>query len=419
MSTTNFSTSKVDYAEAYRSFNGGIPSVTSSTNVKLSVVASRAGTVTSGYGKFSRNRSSSVSFLPYNPFVFHKEVFTGANGTLLERDVASASNVSEWGCFSNALGGAVTVNGVLEPTQDDIDSLKLQIDASLLNKLKQQTVNLALVFAERKRTADLIADTATKLAASLRSLKRGDIIGAARSLQTRVSKRKASKFRKVYRVNREKAIADGWLQLQYGWKPLLSDIYGSAELLAKQQFQELSGRVVSIVKKEWDTTEESDYLGRWTRLDRKNTRFDYSGRCRFVTSGAALASARNMGLTNPLSLAWELVPYSFVADWFIPVGPYLERLDATLGLSFQDGAYTRFTKGYCSMRLSSANRRASSRYYSEALWTVSITGQRQLIRCIREKMNTFPQNPPPGIKNPFSFTRATSAVALLIQLFKR
>lgn len=34
------------------------------------------------------------------------------------------------------------------------------------------------------------------------------------------------------------------------------------------------------------------------------------------------------GLLNPLEVIWELVPLSFVADWFLPIGDYLSALDA-------------------------------------------------------------------------------------------
>jgi hypothetical protein len=37
---------------------------------------------------------------------------------------------------------------------------------------------------------------------------------------------------------------------------------------------------------------------------------------------------RNLGLTDPLSVAWELIPYSFVVDWFVPIGTYLDNLNA-------------------------------------------------------------------------------------------
>lgn len=46
-----------------------------------------------------------------------------------------------------------------------------------------------------------------------------------------------------------------------------------------------------------------------------------------------------LGLTNPELVAWELVPYSFVADWFIPLGDWMaaralvQRLKGTFIIS--------------------------------------------------------------------------------------
>lgn len=34
-----------------------------------------------------------------------------------------------------------------------------------------------------------------------------------------------------------------------------------------------------------------------------------------------------VGLNAPLSLAWELIPFSFVVDWFLPIGETIERLE--------------------------------------------------------------------------------------------
>jgi hypothetical protein len=36
-----------------------------------------------------------------------------------------------------------------------------------------------------------------------------------------------------------------------------------------------------------------------------------------------LSLQRSLGLVNPLEIAWEVVPYSFVVDWFLPVGSYI------------------------------------------------------------------------------------------------
>jgi hypothetical protein len=46
------------------------------------------------------------------------------------------------------------------------------------------------------------------------------------------------------------------------------------------------------------------------------------------------------GLVNPLSIAWELLPWSFVVDWFIPVGNTLEAMTAGYGLNDNGGWIT-------------------------------------------------------------------------------
>jgi hypothetical protein len=37
---------------------------------------------------------------------------------------------------------------------------------------------------------------------------------------------------------------------------------------------------------------------------------------------------QSLGLADPLSVAWELTPWSFVVDWFLPVGDYLNARGA-------------------------------------------------------------------------------------------
>lgn len=60
----------------------------------------------------------------------------------------------------------------------------------------------------------------------------------------------------------------------------------------------------------------------------------------FAHTSPSLSTAQQLGLTNPAQLAWELVPFSFVVDWFIPVGDFFAQLDATLGWSYRGGTYS-------------------------------------------------------------------------------
>jgi hypothetical protein len=50
------------------------------------------------------------------------------------------------------------------------------------------------------------------------------------------------------------------------------------------------------------------------------------------------------GFTNPINLAYEVLPFSFVLDWLLPVGPWLETISAWDGLEFVDGSEVAFTR---------------------------------------------------------------------------
>lgn len=52
-----------------------------------------------------------------------------------------------------------------------------------------------------------------------------------------------------------------------------------------------------------------------------------------VTNPNLLLASR-LGLTNPASIAWELVPFSFVVDWFGTVGEFLASWTDFDGLEF-------------------------------------------------------------------------------------
>jgi hypothetical protein len=212
-----------------------------------------------------------------------------------------------------------------------------------------------------------------------------------------------------------KSLAENWLEMQYGWKPLLSDAKGAAENLARIR---LSDRVVCQIKasanqietKSTPITFNSKEVGRslWER--RTQTKFGL----RYRMDSALATFLAQSGFTNPLNLAWEVLPFSFVVDWFAPIGPYLEALHAWDGLSFLDGYETSFTRenfltSYSwAMWLSSAHADAGAGYM-----------KMDAIRLDRLKLTTFPSLEPPVFKNPFSQTHALNALALLKVAFAR
>jgi hypothetical protein len=51
--------------------------------------------------------------------------------------------------------------------------------------------------------------------------------------------------------------------------------------------------------------------------------------------------SRSLGLLDPLSVAWEILPWSFVVDWFYPVGTFLDNLSIIPQL---EGRFTQTLK---------------------------------------------------------------------------
>jgi hypothetical protein len=49
-----------------------------------------------------------------------------------------------------------------------------------------------------------------------------------------------------------------------------------------------------------------------------------------------LRAASEAGLTNPLSVAWEMTPFSWVADYFLKIGGFLSSFTALEGLTVLD-----------------------------------------------------------------------------------
>jgi len=186
-------------------------------------------------------------------------------------------------------------------------------DIALLGKLREKiagsSFNAGVSLGESKEALHLIFNSANRIARSLHALKRGNFHAAARELSD-LQGVPRSRARKG-----PKRVADQWLELQYGWLPLLNDAKEGAEFLAHLHSYP-SQQVVRVSRQAKQETQG------WksAMYDSKSTMFDRKTIKAILTEVDTVALA---GLTDPLSVAWELLPYSFVADWFIPIGNYL------------------------------------------------------------------------------------------------
>lgn len=319
----------------------------------------------------------------------------------------------------NGVGGYTAIEA--EPfsvPSSKTDELDRQARTKLLTGLKSQTVNLAQMYAERKQTSNLVLGTLRTLRSAGTALHAGafrdlyQVLGLGRPSYSR------ERFlRELYWSDRRKCIEGTWLELQYGWKPLLQDIHGSMEALVRTQF----AKPLKYKATAKFNVNDSRIIGQ-PGLPGPTITHEASGFqvvkyvVEYRTTNDVVSSAAQLGLLNPAQLVWELLPYSFVVDWFLPVGQALSQLDSTAGLSFFQGTKTVFTKG--TTKASTVSVPTPSVYGPQGYDGLKI-GTREEVHMTRDVMSQFPAPALPVLKNPFSSVHVANAIALLATSFKR
>lgn len=204
-------------------------------------------------------------------------------------------------------------------------------DIALLGRLRNQLhaeFNLATFLGEGKQALGTIAFTATRILRSFYALKRGHVLDAASLLVTGNERHRAG--------SASKAIAKARLEYAYAVKPLLTDVFNATEHLAYLASRPRVKKYVAHMSRNvpWEEVIRS---GSTTTTDRGSVRVSK----RLAALVTHVDEAKLLGLSDPRATAWELVPYSFVADWFIPIGNYLEALALVGSL---DATYVTSTK---------------------------------------------------------------------------
>lgn len=283
-------------------------------------------------------------------------------------------------------------------------SLDASCYTEFLNRIKDSRVNLAQAFAERHETARTIIDLAIKATRAIVALKHGHLTQAAEALFPKGSFRNG--------------VADYWLCYQYGVRPLLMDIRGAMEAMAKDQdiqFDVIRSKTQAIpFQQKHDQmdsygTIKSNLYCSWDTFIKGSVTVKYKASVYVANPG--LQALSSLGLLNLESLAWELIPYSFVIDWVLPVGDYLSGLDALTGISVLRAHKTIYSKETITC-VKSFNGSAGG--YSSS-GTCGRTTRRVCVD--RTRLMSLPPPPLPNFSlNRINLKKVLSGLALLNQL---
>jgi hypothetical protein len=288
----------------------------------------------------------------------------------------------------------------------------------LLGKIKSGTVNLGVTAVERGKTAGTVAEGIGRLGRTMMHLRRGNFGAAAEAVGGIASRRARKRFSKAYAKDVEKAVASGWLNLKYGWYPIVNDIYGSCDALARRGLSPMyvtkthTEKYVQPLRYSAKQETNGDAISRQAHEGERTTIVKIS--CTYYRPSSGVKSLSEVGITNPALVAWELVPYSFVVDWALPIGAWLDTMDATLGLTFYSGYRTEFVR----RNLVYTHSQQGVDAYGK-LQDMFKQGSSEYVSCERYPLTGFPSPALPRFRNPASISNLASAMALFSSIFRK
>lgn len=300
-------------------------------------------------------------------------------------------------------------------------SLENQVVSRLndrLDKQKNVTVNYAMTYLERRESIDMVTQRARQLAKTLSLLRKGkyneayyNLFGSEKEFKGKRSKDRAANL---------------WLEWQYGWSPLLGDIGNAVEDFFKDP-------PPSIMRVTASGTELSD------NVEIRNVSFPI---CRFGSLSfpvhyqiaraielkyvslykcdmPKLVSLSSAGIADPATTAWEAVPFSFVADWFVNVGDVIRDYSIAHGL---DHMYTvKSVKQVVEYRTANVQAERSHTNYSFGR-KITVKGYALAEgRTVAFKRSISSERPRLALRlngDPVSWRRALSALALANNLLR-
>lgn len=266
-------------------------------------------------------------------------------------------------------------------------------------KVRGSAAELSVTLAERKQALAMIENRALQLYRFSRDLRQGRIqsafeqinltgqIGHWRNDPRLRVKRKAKEFGGAY------------LEFHFGWSPLVNDIGNAIEVL--------QGGVppvhVNAVRGSKEDTWRYPSPG-YTQFGSESLLVKVGAE--FVVTNPNLWLANQLGFVNPATVAWELVPFSFIVDWFANVSDFLNSFSEFWGLTVvrpYHTVYSRIPQGIIYV----------PSYPTDPYAGWSVNGTR--IYC--QRFNTLPAGPSLKIRDPWVLSprRGLAAISLLLQ----
>lgn len=191
-------------------------------------------------------------------------------------------------------------------------------------RLRGQDALLGVTIGTMNQTAAMISSKATGLAERTEQM--------ARQLE------RARKRGQL--VKRNPRLANAWLEYFYGWKPFFQDMHASLQTVSSLTPEAIwvSGRANAPVNQRHVSGTDPErtlvYIGHQSAV--------YSFRSEVTNPNTWMAN--RLGIINPGTVAWDLVPWSFVVNMFVNVNSLIGSVSEDVGISNSGHSLTKTTR---------------------------------------------------------------------------
>lgn len=271
-------------------------------------------------------------------------------------------------------------------------------DIALAGKLRTGVAgsdfNLGVFLGEGTKALDMMAGAASGIFGAYGAARKGNFGLAAKMLLDR--SRTGPPKRKV--------VANNWLELQYGWLPLVNDVYEGAIFLAHH----LNVPLQKVYRVSRRVSGHSYQIGNTSAWSFEGVNVVESKQIKAIIREKNVVGLS--GLVDPLPVLWELLPYSFIIDWFIPIGNYLagRGLASSIEGTFVTSYYRLFDSGKPRLKAPLVYNSGSNAFkYKKIILDRSVSSSLNIPLPTVKPLGDVP-----------SWKRAANGIALGIQKFR-
>lgn len=218
------------------------------------------------------------------------------------------------------------------PQHASMPDLEIKLANNLISQANKAKIEFLSEAAEAKETVEGIGAVAIRVYKAAKATRQGQFAKALGFLGVSLKDKR----------DLLKTPSDFWLAYQFGVKPLVS-LVNELNELKNEGFQPQPTKITAEESITWTDVQVSYEGYMKIRVTSVHTHV--------IRAGATISFEdpsdrfiHDYGFDNPVTALWQIVPYSFLIDYFLPVGDWLDANFSYVKPAYSSGWKTTVTK---------------------------------------------------------------------------